>query len=154
MILGSEAFFNRERIGGKIKSPIQLLIGTCRLLGTDLPDQRRMTTDLEKMGQIPFAPPNVKGWPAQFDSRRWINTATLLVRYNTAQSLVNAAKIDVPDGVGAGEIVDYWLARLIGRPVDAVKRRRLASVIGSRPRERTIKDAIKLIVAMPEYQLC
>ncbi len=154
VILRSRAFFDAPRIGGCIKSPIQLVVSTCRLLDVELPEQRRVTSDLEKMGQVPFAPPNVKGWPGQFDGRRWINTATLLTRYNIGVALAGEAKIDLPTDADASDVADYWLTRLIPRPVDAAKRRRLASVLGSRPSQSSLLDAIKLIVSMPEYQLC
>ena len=54
-------------------------------------------TALEKMGQIPFEPPNVKGWPGTFDGRKWINTATLLARYNLAIRLVDRVRGRLPD---------------------------------------------------------
>ena len=38
------------------------------------------------MGQILFAPPNVKGWDG---GKSWITTSTLLFRYNFANYLVN-----------------------------------------------------------------
>ena len=36
---------------------------------------------LRQLGQVPFAPPNVKGWDG---GRAWITTSTLLYRYNLA----------------------------------------------------------------------
>jgi uncharacterized protein (DUF1800 family) len=38
------------------------------------------------MGQILFAPPNVKGWDG---GKEWISTSTLLFRYNFANYLIN-----------------------------------------------------------------
>jgi hypothetical protein len=40
---------------------------------------------LRQLGQIPFAPPNVKGWDG---GRSWITTSTLLYRYNMANFAV------------------------------------------------------------------
>ena len=151
-ILRSEAFFAPERVGGKIKSPVQLVAGTCRLLGVAVPPQRETMNELEKMAQVPFAPPNVKGWPGQYDGRRWINTATLLARYNFCVEV--AAEADVPAAASAGEFVEAWLSRLIPRPVPLSKKRRLAAVAGSRPTASSLADTLKMIVSMPEYQLC
>lgn len=153
-ILRSRAFFNADRIGGKIKSPIQLVAGTCRLLGIPVPDQRRVQNELEKMGQIPFAPPNVKGWPGQFDGRRWINTATLLARYNFGVEMARQAEIAPPASASSGDVVNEWLSVLIPRPIDGMKRRRLASVVGDRPSTANVTEAVQLMLSMPEYQLC
>jgi Protein of unknown function (DUF1800) len=41
---------------------------------------------MRQMGQILFAPPNVKGWDG---GKAWISTSTLLFRYNFANYLIN-----------------------------------------------------------------
>ncbi len=153
-ILRSNAFFDAERIGAKIKSPIQLAVGTARLLGVDLSKFRRINGELEKMGQVPFAPPNVKGWPGQFDGRRWINTATLLTRYNFCVRVADAAKVEIDTSAAGSEFVEEWLGRLIPRPVDPAKKRQLVAKIGSRPSKSGFLDALRLIVSLPEFQLC
>ncbi len=148
-ILRSRAFYDSANIGNRIKSPVQLLAGTHRLLAVQVPGATQINRQLEKLGQVPFAPPNVKGWPGQFDGRRWINTATLLARYNFASEV--AADAD-PQGKGSPDAsVDYWLDRLIPRAVDATKRRRLVATV-SQP--GGLRSAVKLMVSMPEYQLC
>lgn len=154
IILRSRAFFDKARIGGKIKCPVQLVAGTCRLLGVPVPSQRRVQNELEKMGQIPFAPPNVKGWPGQYDGRRWINTATLLARYNFGVEMAGQTNFKPPANASAGDVVDGWLSVLVPRPVDPMKRRRLARVVGSRPTAASTLEAVKLMLSMPEYQLC
>jgi hypothetical protein len=48
------------------------------------------------MGQVPFFPPNVKGWDG---GKSWINTATLTFRYKLAHQLVegiNPQEIGLP----------------------------------------------------------
>jgi hypothetical protein len=39
----------------------------------------------QRLGQVPFFPPNVKGWDG---GKSWINTATLTFRYQLARQLV------------------------------------------------------------------
>src|SRR5207302_5329720 len=80
-IFNSQAFYSERAIGSQIKSPVQLVIGTVRMLDVDMPPPRIINAALNQMGQVPFEPPNVKGWPG---GRMWINTSTLFVRYNTA----------------------------------------------------------------------
>src|SRR5207247_1355809 len=77
----SNAFYSPKAIGSQIKSPIQLVVGTIRMLGLEMPPTLMLGGALNQMGQVPLLPPNVKGWPG---GRMWINTSTLFVRYNTA----------------------------------------------------------------------
>ncbi|MEM1011038.1 MAG: DUF1800 domain-containing protein [Planctomycetota bacterium] len=153
VILRSRAFYSSDHIGNKIKSPVQLVAGSYRLFGSDLPGPRQVTRDLEKLGQIPFAPPNVKGWPGQYDGKRWINTATLLARYNLASNIAAQSR-PTPSSEDPSEVVAYWLGRLIPRPIESIKTRRLTNAVGSPPSTSGTLDAVKLIVSMPEYQLC
>jgi hypothetical protein len=143
-----------------------------RLLGLELPDSRMLWNLLEQMGQVPFFPPNVKGWPG---GREWINTSTLFVRYNTCVWLAGGqapgggarrgvnrlagpradAQLRVEPGRDAGEVVDHWLRRLIQRPVAEDKRAVLVEALAGRPdRQENIRRMVQLIVSMPEYQLC
>jgi len=152
-ILKSRAFFDASVIGSKIKSPVQLLVGLFRAFDVQIPRAIQVNRQLEKLGQVPFAPPNVKGWPGQFDGRRWINTATLLARQNVGVDLARQARIR-PTASDPAEVVDHWLAKLLPRPIDDVKRRRLIAAAGSPTTAATTTDAVQLIVSMPEYQLC
>jgi hypothetical protein len=47
-----------------------------------------------QLGQVPFYPPNVKGWDG---GKSWINTGTLTYRYQIARALVNGIR---PEQVG------------------------------------------------------
>jgi len=52
-------------------------------------------------------------------------------------------------------VVNYWVDRLIQRPIDAEKKQVLIDVLSDRPNdEEAVKKMIQLIVSMPEYQLC
>jgi hypothetical protein len=168
----SRAFYAPEAIGTQIKSPVQLVVGTIRLLGLDMPPGRALTAALNQMGQVPLEPPNVKGWPG---GRTWINTSTLFVRYNTAVWLAGGdgpgrgggqrargrlGGFDVSLGNGDGTsddpaaVVDDWLARLVQRPVDETKKQYLVDAVGDVPTDESVKKVVQLIVSMPEYQLC
>jgi hypothetical protein len=179
-MFASRAFYSQRAVGTQIKSPVQLLVGTVRLLGLKMPSPRSLFGAMQQMGQVPMMPPNVKGWPG---GRMWINTSTLFVRYNTCVMLAGGggqfrpagakaagAKIlkglkgqnlekvafDPRSGSGSAErVADEWINRLIQRPVAAEKRQVLIDSLAGRPeRDDNVKRMVQLIVSMPEYQLC
>ena len=58
-------------------------------------------------------------------------------------------------GGSADEVVEYWVSRLIQRPIDDGKRKSLVEALGEKPEnEQSVKRMVQLIVSMPEYQLC
>ena len=85
-LFGSAEFYTDRVVRSQIKSPVQFLIQSCRLLESDLPPQQVTLGALRQMGQIPFMPPNVKGWDG---GKSWISTSTLLFRYNFANYLLS-----------------------------------------------------------------
>jgi uncharacterized protein (DUF1800 family) len=85
-IFGSSEFYSERVIRSQIKSPLQFLIQTAKLLEIQLPPVTIAQNAMHEMGQILFAPPSVKGWDG---GRAWINTSTLLFRYNFANYLIN-----------------------------------------------------------------
>jgi hypothetical protein len=171
-IFTSRGFYDQATIGNQIKSPVQLVVGTIRLLGLEMPPFGQLYNALQQMGQVPLMPPNVKGWPG---GRTWVNTSTLFVRYNTGIWLAGgnvpaaggrklAQRMNrlrgeinfVPKGGNNAEaVVDEWVSRLIQRPIDAKARKTLLNVLGNQPqREENVRRMVQLIVSMPEYQLC
>jgi len=84
------AFYSDRAVRTQIKSPIQLVIGSFHLLKKDFHETEQFAklilNVLRLMGQEPFNPPNVKGWDGGLT---WVNTASLLLRYNFASYLVH-----------------------------------------------------------------
>jgi uncharacterized protein (DUF1800 family) len=92
----SEEFYSPQARSSQIKSPVQFLAQALRTLPVQLPDSNVVEFALRQMGQIPFFPPNVKGWDG---GKSWINTATLTFRYKLAHQLVegiNPQEIGLP----------------------------------------------------------
>jgi uncharacterized protein (DUF1800 family) len=127
-----------------------------------MPGPRQLYQSMQQMGQIPFEPPNVRGWPG---GRMWINTSTLFVRYNTAVALAGGAGVGrlgrklqfKPDAADSTpqRVVRQWVDRLIQRPIAPEREAVLVDALQGRPdREENLKRMIHLIVSMPEYQLC
>jgi uncharacterized protein (DUF1800 family) len=81
----SEEFYAPGVVGNQVKSPVQWLVGSVRLLERELPPPFVCFGLTRNLGQDLFAPPNVKGWDGGLS---WITTSTLLARYNEAAVLV------------------------------------------------------------------
>ena len=81
----SREFYAPDIVRNQVKSPVQWLVGSVRVLECELPPPLVSWGMLRQLGQDLFAPPNVKGWDGGIT---WITTNSLLTRYNDAQSLV------------------------------------------------------------------
>jgi uncharacterized protein (DUF1800 family) len=77
-ILNSDEFWSTQAHLSLVKSPIDYLTVSLRSLGATVNPKAAIAT-LNNMGQLPFDPPSVFGWPA---GAAWINTSTMLDRYN------------------------------------------------------------------------
>ena len=90
----SADFFSNKHYRAQIKSPAQLIVGSTRLLSVSI-DPKSLGIAMRGLGQDLLAPPNVKGWDG---GETWINTTTLLMRYNFAGYLLSG---EVPDAAPA-----------------------------------------------------
>jgi uncharacterized protein (DUF1800 family) len=96
----SEEFYGDNIVRNQVKSPVQWLIGSVRMLECDLPPTLVSWGMTRQLGQDLFAPPNVKGWDGGIT---WITTNTLLTRYNDAQALVEGTLPQLAAGDFAGK---------------------------------------------------
>jgi hypothetical protein len=81
----SEEFYAADVVRQQVKSPVQWLVSTTRMLERDLPQAMISANALRTLGQDLLFPPNVKGWDGGLS---WITTNNLLTRYNFASYLV------------------------------------------------------------------
>ncbi len=87
----SQMFYSDTARNAVIKSPVTLAIGSLKSMRCDLPADELTINALRVMGQDLFFPPDVNGWPGGAD---WINSNTLLVRYNFANFLMHGVSPD------------------------------------------------------------
>ncbi len=73
-----EVFYSSKVRNALVKSPIEYLVGLLYASGQS-EVTRRLVSVFVRMGQIPFQPPGVDGWPS---GRRWLSDAALLARLN------------------------------------------------------------------------
>ena len=118
----SRAFYDGTVIRNQIKSPVQFIVQMCRELEIDDMPNGYVLMAQRELGQQLFYPPNVAGWDW---GRAWINTNTLLSRYNTAgvvtQGAVNADGVEDEGGsmmemaAAGGSPAQKMLGRLVKR---------------------------------------
>ncbi|MBV9645093.1 MAG: DUF1800 domain-containing protein, partial [Verrucomicrobia bacterium] len=58
----SEEFYSSRARNSQIKCPVQLIVQALRTMPVALPDSDLFAFAFRQMGQVPFFPPNVKGW--------------------------------------------------------------------------------------------
>jgi hypothetical protein len=174
----SEHFHDAALHGNKIKSPVELVVGAIRSIGAPARELGVLVDALDLMGQDLFNPPNVAGWAG---GRAWINTSTLYARQNTLTYLLTGESPGSTGGRGRrhGAFDPSALMASLGVPArdtDALAGALLGHLLGSaaigqrpgreravagllaagggRPMTDTVRDAVALITALPEYQLC
>lgn len=183
-VFGSRLFFEPERRGNQIKSPIQFYLGLLQDLGLDVPPlPRRAVGLLRQMGQMPFNPPNVRGWVG---GRTWINSSTLSARRQLVQSLftpINETTLNADEELALSAAHNEGRDRFTVDPerlrdyaatdaADAAERlvraflpvssasayaHTLARFIagkGGAPSPERLRTALLTVLDSPEYQLC
>jgi uncharacterized protein (DUF1800 family) len=94
-MLMSQAFRDPANRGSLIKSPVELIIGTVHVLGLPVAEKTQLVRMMQGLGQVPFDPPNVKGWPG---GESWITTYTLMLRQQFLRRIVEATTVASMDG--------------------------------------------------------
>lgn len=176
----SEEFYSPEVMRQQVKSPVQWLVSSVRMLERELPAAQLTANALRQLGQDLLMPPNVKGWDGGLS---WITTSNLLNRYNYAgfvvlgENSVNAKSFDGKKRrrrmLNANRIN---VARLFPEEVRKEKKR-LAAAVQKRLLHGELKaehqstlraylesqgelddvdvlHALRLVMCTPEFQLC
>ena len=81
----SAELYSKPARGNRIKSPVELVVGTLRALRVDPGESPAFALLAGRMGQDLLLPPNVKGWDG---GEAWISTSTLLDRYNFGRPIL------------------------------------------------------------------
>ncbi len=95
----SKEFYAPEVMRNQVKSPIQYLVQMLKQLDLREAPQGYTLVAQQQLGQVLFMPPNVAGWDW---GKAWINTSTLLTRYNIAGFITKGAQ-DAP-GLAANDV--------------------------------------------------
>jgi uncharacterized protein (DUF1800 family) len=179
-LLTSSAFYAPKAYRARIKSPIEFVVGIFRNLGlVGIEQGKGVLGALEVMGQAPYDPPNVAGWPGDQASGSWINTGAWIIRVNAINTLVTymnsspdfmqrlqsdiqKQKISTP-----AAFVDYVVTQLIDGQLDDTRRQTLidylntgsssgkgVTLVGGKALSgASVRGLYYLVMSMPEYQL-
>jgi uncharacterized protein (DUF1800 family) len=108
----------RDEASTIVKQPVEWLIGMMRALrirpsALSEGDQNKLLAGLRGMGQAPFMPPSVGGWPS---GGAWLTTAAGLARLQIARMLTARANLPSPSGdpvtaIGTALGVETWTER-------------------------------------------
>jgi uncharacterized protein (DUF1800 family) len=83
----------RDRKYALVKSPVEWFISASRALEltpSSLQTPDKLINFLNKLNQLPFAPPNVSGWPA---GEAWLSSASAQYRLSFATWLIKQSKL-------------------------------------------------------------
>lgn len=123
-----------------VKQPIEYVVGALRALRLAPAAQARVA--LRGLGQMPFAPPSVGGWPA---GTAWLTSSAAQARVQFAEWAVSKADLSIVDSQRPAARIDA-VARLLS--VDAwTPRTRTALAAASTDSKRLLT----LALASPEY---
>jgi uncharacterized protein (DUF1800 family) len=108
----AEAAF-RDSASTVVKQPVEWAVGLMRALNLrpasfDDKTKVKLLAGLKGMGQVPFRPPSVGGWPA---GASWLTTSAGVTRLQLAQLLAKQAQLKDVDGVRTALGIDGWSAR-------------------------------------------
>ncbi|MDR7277082.1 DUF1800 domain-containing protein [Catenuloplanes atrovinosus] len=118
--------------GTLVKQPVEWLIGAVRQLGIPVDERTgaRLPAVLRTLGQVPFAPPSVGGWP---EGTAWLTTSGTVARLRAGQQLAALAPAAAEGLDGAEQLatllaVDTWTDRTYAGLRDVDDPRRLLAL--------------------------
>lgn len=173
-IFTDKNFLSKKAYHSKIKSPVELAVGTVKTLQVKQLDES-LPGQIERMGQSLFQPPNVKGWDG---GKVWISSDKMMARFNFAAVVSGArmktileyaplSKLLVEQNVtDAAQLVDYFATLLVDGDLSRSTRSRLIDYVSSdagtfvdtikteRALEAKVRGLVHLIMTLPAYQLC
>lgn len=145
-IVSQPAFLDEQR--SLVKQPVEWAVGLMRALGvrpSELADDqaRHLMANLRGMGQLPFLPPSVGGWPS---GGGWLTTGAALARVRAARVITERATLpSAATKTPTRQRVEY-VRRLLG--IDQLSTRSTDAI--SQVADRLLL-AIAVAACSPEY---
>jgi uncharacterized protein (DUF1800 family) len=169
-IFQSRLFYSKGVAHALIKGPVDWLVNACRTLEIEAPPIPVLTEWFRQLGQVPFAPPNVRGWEG---GRSWISATTLIARGTYAGILVGAKNPQHPsmrDGRFTPANPLPWVQGIPPEDIAAIAQVLAVRLFGPRPADSAVlaaqaalresgtdliglRTALHRLMCLPEYQL-
>jgi uncharacterized protein (DUF1800 family) len=173
----SDEFYKTQYRGTKIKSPVELLIGTLKLLNITAPDYTYLADAGRVLQQQLFNPPDVQGWVGQRD---WISSNTYPTRGGFTDSVLyglraNGQKLSFkvdslayarsyPSAEQATQFVADVVANAYQYPISTAKRKLLYDTLldgtieanwstNTPMADARIQKFLRALMRQPEFQL-
>jgi uncharacterized protein (DUF1800 family) len=134
-----------QRTSTLVTTPVEWMIGVVRSLGVDLEGDtllRVAAVTLASLGQVPFYPPDVGGWPR---GRAWLSTGSSSLRVWAATKLAMIGDISMVEDAASDDRIDavgYMIG--IGEWSDR-------TVAALKPLTRDPQGLVAAAVNTPEY---
>ncbi|MBL7978456.1 MAG: DUF1800 domain-containing protein [Bacteroidetes Order II. Incertae sedis bacterium] len=176
-LFASTHFFESVFIGAKYKSPVELTVGLFNEVGLPAFTEANYTsivrTYLNRADQMLMSPPNVAGWP---EYRSWISTNALTRRWDLLNILALGTKtipalpvknfaLGLPNVGNAYELAFELANRIVSVPFPETEKTALGKKlldgmpdyewsINASTAESKLKNFLRYLVRLPEFQLC
>lgn len=173
-MFSSKLFFSDWAYRSRIKSPVELTVGTVTALGGKI-NTSFISLQCTKMGQIILMPPNVKGWDG---NETWINANTVMLRFNFGQEMATqklgefAKKSEMESWLlkhnlkTSDDIVDHYAKLLLDGQLNPDTRNTFITYMNHGTKNEPkpfvlekdvlndkVRGLLHLMMAVPEFQL-
>jgi len=130
--------------GSLVVSPVEWVVGAARALRTptDAGAVGKLLPALRSLGQTPFFPPSVAGWPT---GQAWLSTASASTRMEAARMLAGSADLHDVEATAPTSRIDM-VAHLLGIPHLSDR-----TVTALRPLTTDPKQLVATALVSPEY---
>ena len=162
-MLRSNLFFSPAAYRRRTKCPVEFALGIVQPL-EEVVSTTQLAQDLAGIGQNLYHPPTMKGWTG---GRHWINSATMVGRYNLALALMrgsgpyadklNPRAVAKKHGCSTPEsaarfLLDLFLQSDLGPDVRDALLKKIQTPAGDDP-AGTLRRFAHKIVTLPEFHL-
>ncbi len=161
----SEGFYAEETVGGKLKSPFELVASALRATDAEVGPSRGLIEQLRALGQLPYMSSPPTGYPEAAED--WTSAAALLQRMNLGLALATghidhvrvSPSLLTPDESLMGMLEEILpgldtaeLAATIEAELAGTIEAELAGTSTARPGGGSRELALGLILGSPEFQ--
>jgi len=136
----------RDPLNSQAKSPVEWFVAVCRatnILPSALPHNSDVIRFLKTLGQVPFDPPNVGGWPTD---EAWLNISSMQARLAFSKYLVAQVDLTALSAIPRTDARIQYLADLLGVAQWSFRTKSVLRTALSNP-----ADLLTVAINAPEY---